>query len=584
MQGCRSLPRIVVGLVVAAGCSDYPTQSPDVARNQAVVDDNRIRDLSPISRFDVRLEASGALRPGIPILVSYSVTANVNTTQAAITLRTPEIEIARVKGWIDAIPQPNQRVPAVREINQPLASGQRVDGQISLVIPVAGYYRVALVADAVGSSIFDPTGQFVTTTSVDELWLLVKETGGRSTQDFDVSVFSPSQVRQPGPFLRQRLSPVTDTRYPVASNNRFTPSVRSTSSDFNEVAGYLLYYHTQTGEYRGVSEAEYRVRVFDIPAQQYVWDFVNATGPDGYWQDTCPYSQYRHDIEFNLTSTKIAMELPYVGVISTSEWDCGRTDVNHTAWYSNPSHVFVTMTRARDGSFSFFQRARGLIRVRIGSDSNSYYQKEQPWGPGGHADRITMSSFSIWGPWGAFVHGHEYGHAIHHRALGDYPGLDSGCEDHTFSSTESMLCAMVEGFADYHAIAVFGAETEREIWFEANAYHPGGDGSRIEAPIASFLYDITDAANEGHDSLGLSGQYVGDVMSSCMVWIGNWESQRAIDHLVYCMENQVDPWIAQSGYFPASDRPSLQSENASEPGGWSPGAIRALWLHNLYGQ
>jgi hypothetical protein len=582
-----ALGAALVVVLATIGCEDVnaPSAPQPAGPSQTSTEGGAAleRDLSAIPRFDVDLEAVGSFRVGAAIHITYSVTAKLDTRDAVITLRLPEVELARLSGWQPVSPRLNQRVASAREVRQPLAIEQRVGGQLTVIIPDAGYYRVVLVADAPGVPIVGPSGGFVGSTSVRELWLLVGARGGRATAEFDRSVFGDSLVPQPGPFR---------VRQGRTTKNGASPSAaRASASSSDGISGYLLYYHQLNGQYIGIGEARMDIKVWDVAAQQYVWGYASATGPDGSWADGCPMSGYNHHIEFYLeSSNKVYMEAPYAGTLTTSEWDCGRTDHNMYT-DSNAGHVFVTLNRGADLSRSFFQRQRGWLNVRFRAEANSYYQKEQPWGPTGHADRITISTVGnpshIWGAWGTFVQGHEYGHGVHHRALGDYPSLDSGCQDHAFNSTETMECAHVEGFADYHAVALFGAETGQQSPFENNSYYPGGDGSRIEGSVAAFLYDITDAANEGHDTIQLPGQYVGDVMSTCDVWVqslGNWVHSRAIEHLVYCSENQIDPWIAQNNYFPTSWRPSAQRESATEPPGWSPGAIRALWLRNLYGQ
>lgn len=208
------------------------------------------------------------------------------------------------------------------------------------------------------------------------------------------------------------------------------------------------------------------------------------------------------------------------------------------------ARVFDRMRAAAGAAQQLFGQSRPQIKVMLTtSGSNSYYSKSQ--------DRIYIKTNAspdhIWGSFGDFVIPHEYGHAFHHKALG---GINSNsgvnCNPHTLDGPSSLGCAMAEGFADYFAAATLGAYAN---FFENSTFYPGGDGSVIEGPVAAFLYDLTDPANEPHDSMNYPGSYVGAIFNSCLTYsIGL--SANGIDHIIYCLENQVDPAVVQN-YFPA---------------------------------
>jgi hypothetical protein len=127
------------------------------------------------------------------------------------------------------------------------------------------------------------------------------------------------------------------------------------------------------------------------------------------------------------------------------------------------------------------------------------------------------------------------------------------------------------------------------------AYTAGRDGSIIEGAVAAFFYDLvdnssfpdgTDNATDGDDDgLSLGGNYVAAIIKTCAMQYSIGLRARGVDELTYCMENRIDPAIVNSPvYFPTGSPPSGYFESASEPAGWSPAAIRALWLKDLYGQ
>lgn len=145
---------------------------------------------------------------------------------------------------------------------------------------------------------------------------------------------------------------------------------------------------------------------------------------------------------------------------------------------------------------------------------------------------------------------------------------------------------IVEGFADYYAVALLGVETGLLTSLESNAFYtPAIDGSRVEGTFASFLHDLTDAANESFDTVQFPGTYVGDLIATCFL-----QGDLGLNHLldtesaVACFENRVDPWVRANGFFPSSTIGwTTLSHSATQPAGWSQASVRAIWLRNLYG-
>jgi len=113
------------------------------------------------------------------------------------------------------------------------------------------------------------------------------------------------------------------------------------------------------------------------------------------------------------------------------------------------------------------------------------------------------------------------------------------------------------------------------------------DGALIEATVAAFLYDVTDPANESHDAVAAPGSYMRDIVDTCQVLqSSSWIPASGIDHLVYCMEDDVASEVTGSGvwFTTRGTSPTAQSSSASTSGGWgwSQANIRALWVWNLY--
>jgi hypothetical protein len=283
-------------------------------------------------------------------------------------------------------------------------------------------------------------------------------------------------------------------------------------------------------------------------------------------------------------------------------WDCGYPVEVFAE--SNASHVFTNMNRTISASEAFFSYRRPFIEVDLVSDTISGYCPVSGFGGiCNRADYVRIGTRTsdrygpqVWGTNGVFVQAHEYGHAFHEKALGGfYHRYYSGCGYHDWTLPTSLGCALIEGFASYFAVATRRQATGNyEYWVETNAFYPGGDGSIVEGPVASFLYDITDSnwwglgtqgapvgqRDEHHDNIVYSGSYVAGVIASCQVrQNGVWTSNTGIDHLVYCFERQVDPTVTGSSTYFHTRNPDPTEQNQT---GTPDTAIRALWLKNLY--
>jgi hypothetical protein len=201
-------------------------------------------------------------------------------------------------------------------------------------------------------------------------------------------------------------------------------------------------------------------------------------------------------------------------------------------------------------------------------------------------DHIQIDTAHTWGPYGIFTVAHEYGHAVHHIVLGGIKHNSGTCSSHGMHDYINYGCAYFEGFADYHAAVVRGSAGEFFTDIVNEPTHNGQNGSINENGVASFLYDLTDAAgDEAFDSVQYPTSYIADVWRTCdaheAVFPNNWQSAHGIDHMIYCFEQTVDP--TATAYFrgPLWD---AEAESATEPTGWSQSAIRSIWKADLFNQ
>ncbi len=186
---------------------------------------------------------------------------------------------------------------------------------------------------------------------------------------------------------------------------------------------------------------------------------------------------------------------------------------------------------------------------------------------------------------------HEYGHAIHDDAFGGYP-LTVGCPagGHNWFMVLGNVCAYVEGFADFFAVATMGPETGVLADIESNLpifwAVPDGeetpDGRLNEGTVAAFLLDLIDpvgSGSESHDQVQYPASYVGQIIQTCDVRIGgpSWQHGIDIGWNVWCFDRAVDPF-----YFDRLPVVTQYREFAAEPTGWDRHKIRAIWLKNLF--
>lgn len=241
------------------------------------------------------------------------------------------------------------------------------------------------------------------------------------------------------------------------------------------------------------------------------------------------------------------------------------------------------------GSTSLFAVARSFITINIASCGDSYYTPS--------TDAITICTVDVWGPRGIYIAAHEYGHAFHEDALWGYstPQCPS---PHYFDTESTLSCAFVEGFADYFAAAVrpdLGTYEYRDK-IEADFYFPGCvqrdaqsnctggtsyEGSVIEAAYAAFLYNLTDASTEPHDSIAAPGSYMRDLIRTCQALYSgsSWRRANGTDELAYCTEDAINPgsYFTRRGAFPSS-----YSESATKRGDWTAARVHSMWTWNMY--
>jgi len=273
------------------------------------------------------------------------------------------------------------------------------------------------------------------------------------------------------------------------------------------------------------------------------------------------------------------------------DWDCGLDGLISHDTFSDEGRVFVGITKVAEQTQALLETNRPPVDVKVEQTASgrSFYDRGSDVI---HIDRDT----GVWHEGGWFAQSHEYGHALHEKGLGGNPASGMCPDDRVFGGMTNLQCAFSEGFANYHMALTVGDSaasyfyeirdnTLVNIDEEEDGDH---DGAQRETAVAAFFFDLTtdvDDGSEDFDELNLPPPYLKDVIKTCEVKEdGVWIRGDGVDHYVYCLENQVDSEVTvDPKYFDTrGSDPTDFNESATEPAGWSPANIRALWRYDLY--
>lgn len=181
-------------------------------------------------------------------------------------------------------------------------------------------------------------------------------------------------------------------------------------------------------------------------------------------------------------------------------------------------------------------------------------------------DQITIHEGRSIGQFGLFEASHEYGHALQQKAITPIvitPANATECgQFHNMAAPVNYQCAYVEGFADYHAAAVWGSAigpqfTQIDQGQYAGFPHPAIVGPTTEGPVASTMLHWADGYGQRYitnavfgtksylDNFAADNNTIADAMRNCSIQRFDLSTIHpdGIDYLAYCMEKNVDETI-----------------------------------------
>jgi hypothetical protein len=609
------------------------------AASEGYYDDSRLS----VPRFaDLDVRATGSFKPNEPITITVSARAIVATRSLDVGVMLPDYERAKRGNWTKVVARQRETVPVHAHWSRSLGAGERVEERTTVVIPVAGTYRVRLRVAADSSEPRVVNGEVVQNSAEKEIWLTIRSSGGRSAEHFPYSVANREPGRRVAHGARETAGPE------VMSASLIDPCIDPTQPGCDPdpdplppdgFAGRVYYVNSiLNGGSPGVATLGHALVVLLDP---YTLKQIASTYTDasGYYRfDYCPsggtYSYYvvgvyaRNNYVFVNRGSANTDDLAGMDVWSQ---DCN-TQVDIGVAYDYQAEAFDNMTSAAIASQNLFQHTadRGVVKVSANLNATS------PTAYWSAPDTIALTSGHVIGQVAVFDAAHEYGHAVHAKALQSLPLTN--CTVHSFNSDLNLQCAYGEGFADFHAIATRTSQTEpfysrisQNFYFNDPA-NPGTEGSLREGVVAAFLFDLVDRVGTDttthaspsvfQDNISMSGSNLANLVKGCQSQQQNtatgttsWVKADGVDHLVYCLENRwhtetrcytlpgyppykcagyytvyvndVDSW-ARDNYFGPRRWQGLLPVSWSMPTGSFAfpdfTSVRQLWLCDLYGQ
>jgi hypothetical protein len=540
-----------------------------------------------VSRYSVQIDADGPFVPGKKIKLTVTTTNHLDARAAELSLVLPEAVEARRRGWKRGVAPVGTRIAPDLRQTQTMRAGESTITRTSVEFAAPGLYRVIANVNAGADAPLVDAGRLVQNGASQEIWIAVDAKGGKTQSRYDRSLVPSGAVAEPGPTAM--MVPICDELNPCDPPPDDPPPP---PPSYNVL---VTYFNNGTGHQTVEPLKNVTVRVSDYPSGA---SYSGQTNAAGYFSVPCPANpagSQRITVtlgtpgQFQIQNYWSSAVWTVVDVVEPAGFCSGggtttvqATDIG-AAWFHQQMLATVQPSR------STFQLSRGFVGVNYDVDrvhNNSLYRPD--------IDQIVLNPDHLYTEFGRFTVSHEYGHAFAEASLSGARGGGCPSSGHALSGAYTMLCAVSEGWADYHGVIVRRYEVPSYYTYMLyNWYYPGGDGSTIEGAFANFLLALTSpdpVGTVGDRGLHYPASYAAATLRDCrtrMLASQLWIVATAADQLVFCFEGGVD-WGVYSSYFPTrttntSFRPALQTNPAPRPWNWSQANIRSAWLMSLYG-
>ncbi len=578
---------IIAGVLIASCSKDSPVApnnvpgaradlaiSPAAQVQAGIIIEPPVRQrFGPIS-----VNAVSAVRVGTPVTLEVSADVNISTTRAHAELEVPaitEIAYRSTHGMHSSA----RRNPGVQLSWRGAAQQgpRQVRRAVSVTFPVPGLYYVRASVTSDDPEI-DADGMIQNTAATKVVWVNVTSTGGEVINSLgDLQVFRKAN-KTVDPVLQYAAAPsaaaglsAQPALIPICDPNDPTcdppPPPGPSPSQFS---GTLMYYNARAGY--SVSLPNAQVGIFDTRGSGF--NSVTQTDANGNFTLNCPPSYERGYLQMSASTTNLVVTVLVTNRPSMPQADLGYWPDQANAavdmcgtytggyWVGAPSQAetFDNLSQTVSRSRQVFAVSRGAIGVNfVDGPQDTTLANYDP-----RTDSITIHEGYATGSYGLFVAAHEYGHAVHEKALGRIRITDANanqysCAHHSYTLVTNYQCALREGVADYQAVALWGATLGDTLYPEFNngdfAGPPVGTGftpigPSTEGAIASTLLHLGDGTGQrtvyrsgpGYqyysDNVAFTHATVATAIRDCTVTRADntFIPADGIDYLMYCME------------------------------------------------
>lgn len=588
---CLAAP-ILVALAVA-GCADDVTRPAAPIRPSlslgAAQDGIKISHAPIRQRFGrITIDARTPIKVGTPVLIEITAPVIIPSSSAHLKVQVPEVaEIAFRQKFGANRSGPRVAAPYLQWHGATSSGILRQTARF--VFPVAGLYRVSaqLVTD---DPTLDVNGQIQNAAGTVS-WIYVTKKGGRVIHSFADLYLDREASRAPTPVDTYAAAPekaigIANIPLPCDPND---PSCSPCDADPlscepppdptpqpGTFTGTLFYENQRLRQTIGLANAT--VAIFDERGGWYSLVFTDGNGKftlqcpaaslRGYLQMVAAAgNDYTDVLDVNQTAAP-PRDLSYYRPQADAAIDkCGTDTGTYMAGKPAQAELFDNITRSAINSRAIFSGfSRGKIQVHwisgLGDSTASDYTPS--------TDVIHIHEFRSVGELGLFEAAHEYGHALHQFALGGIIISEASanqCQAHGMGAITNYQCAFVEGFAHYHAVALWGRQigAARFNWIDQgqfagfpSRFGPGSrTGPQTEGAVASTLLHVGDGTGSRFvsskpfgtksydDKVSLGHSQVASAIRDCRITRNDGSRVQAdgIDYLAYCLEKAVKLYV-----------------------------------------
>lgn len=590
LRKIRRLVLATLGVTLLIACDDSPTAHPPIERRPDEPGAVPTGDVLVTPRLAVDLRASGAFRPGAPVVITATAQARYNSANVDYDLLVLDDD-----GTVDARERGLGR--GVASFRGPMGRGAQRQLTATVTFSRPGYYRVAAVARnrPAGTDPLQAADSVLIDLAAQTLYLLIDEQGGRLTSGYDAAALV---ARRPaygafGPFVPGRGS-------------AGGASSASRQAMANAVGGRhrLLYENLDLP-----LNPDGSVALSPVPGARIVFDCLNTsfvpvskdsiqTAADGTFTVPCA-SGYYNAAAYLRSTTAHVLNPDRSNAAVDSLWEFSDTDLR--VKNGRGGHVQRLLYRYVPIVQQRFGLTRGQLTVLV--NNNTSVTTPTRYDP--NVDVVEQNHDAVFGEVGRFTTMHEYGHAYHYKAVEPWAVNPNYCNGgpHTIDGVYEHNCAFVEGFADFFASWIAAdslfSHTFSDYQLETHRWYSGVDGSKVEGAFAGFLYDLVDgpgdpdaANNSGPiedvaivDGVSYPGSFLVNTMRLCTLAdaSGTYSKLYGTYDMVYCLENSLTPYTVAQSFGYTWRRYSSVARNVTAPAGYNVNIVRSLWRANFYG-